>query len=57
MFMNQLVENWKKAKEQVLGKEEFVSGEADLDFVDTIKIYYFFPLTFIAYYNNTNEFS
>lgn len=44
MFMNQLVENWKKAKEQVLGKEEFVSEEQKLDVVNTIKIYYFFLL-------------
>lgn len=42
MFMNQLVKNWEKAKEQVLGKEEFVSEKVKVDFVNTIKIYYFF---------------
>lgn len=42
MFMNQLVKNWEKAKAQVLGKEEFDSKEIKLDFVNTVKIYYFF---------------
>ena len=42
MFMNQLVENWQKAREQVLGKEEFISGEIQKTFLDTVKVYYFF---------------
>ncbi len=43
MFMNQLVENWQKAREKVLGKEEFITQEGSGDpFLDTIKIYYFF---------------
>ena len=42
MFMNQLVANWQKAREQVLGKEEFVSEEMQTTFFQTIEVYYFF---------------
>ena len=42
MFMNQLVANWQKAREQVLGKEEFVSEEMQTTFFDIMQVYYFF---------------
>ncbi len=42
MFMNQLVANWQKAREQVLGKEEFVSEEMQTTFFQTIEVYYWF---------------
>lgn len=40
--MNQLVTNWQKAREQVLGKEEFVSEEVQTTFFQSMQIYYFF---------------
>ena len=40
--MNQLVANWQKAREQVLGKEEFVSEEVQTTFIQSIQVYYFF---------------